>query len=717
MSTLYININGDDIKSTESITVVGKPGDAIINKFYFELVKGIVKGVTVPGIGDVKNRRLVTDFEAYNEKAFAKIMEQWDIVKQLLLGVNPVGIYTVTLPQEYVEWLYNHGDDVYNKIAPNLAGRGNVVEISIDKIYKNAIGLLVNNIDSSIKYDSFTVNDKVVNDDSAVSVDIRKKIGDCVFFVSLKDFESKNYQISQNNHCCDNLSINDSIYAKIIYDGNHFFKRNERYRFYDYSGKLLSDDEYRLVAHGSSKTHELCSLLVVKTDGDSSLYYLKPDGSFYIIGDYSLQDGYITGKTFSDKAWWKYTAEIVQDRYVVYRNNRHYKIFEICDNGYSLNMITEFSSSEVLWYNISIIGHYIVGDYCTIDLKTGEQVLIEGYKSPQIIGMANSDPIFLASYEEDWEYYGSHAVNLQGEHLWTFNYDDLTEICNNLIIVKKSGKYGIVNLLGEIVVDCQYDDISEINNDVFQLDGISYENDKYYIVSKQLLVDDYTEKYYIKYENGFVRVYSIETDGILFEEKESVNEYNHFRMDGDFVITKDDHLFSLKAGKVVYKYFMDNPSGISSNQFAIFYDNYFEIYDFNGKLIDTISHEGLLYCDPVMLNNGYILFSDHRTHKCGYYDNSLKKHIIENSNIQPDREGHISIEYASENCFIITGERQYIINNKGDVVFKGWCLEKIDEKHYYGSQVTGSENDWCIIDTEKRLVPICGQCGDVYLIK
>jgi type I restriction enzyme S subunit len=39
MKTLYININGEDIQSTENIIVVGRPEDAIINKFFFELAR------------------------------------------------------------------------------------------------------------------------------------------------------------------------------------------------------------------------------------------------------------------------------------------------------------------------------------------------------------------------------------------------------------------------------------------------------------------------------------------------------------------------------------------------------------------------------------------------------------------------------------------------------------------------------------------------------
>lgn len=188
MNTLYININGDDIKGTENMTVVGKPEDAIINKFYSELVRRIVEGVTVPGIGEVKKKSLVTDFELINQEAFTIIKEQWEIVKQTLLGENPIGTQAIVLPNEYIEWLKYHSNPIYNEIAKSLARRGNAVEINIGNIYRNGILLLVNNIDTDKEYSCFVVNDEFVDEDSAIAVAIRKRIGEDVPFIVYDDF-------------------------------------------------------------------------------------------------------------------------------------------------------------------------------------------------------------------------------------------------------------------------------------------------------------------------------------------------------------------------------------------------------------------------------------------------------------------------------------------------------------------------------------------------
>ena len=192
MSTLYININGDDIESTENMTVVGKPENAIINRFYFELVRGIVNGVTVPGIGEVRNRSLVTDFKNINEDAFAEITEQRDLVKQALLGQDPTGERKITLPTEYVEWLSYHRNRIYNEIAKSLANRGNAVVINIGNIYRNGLNLLVNNIDKDKEYECFVVSDTLVDDESAIAKAIRKRIGEDVPLVPFDEFRPLN---------------------------------------------------------------------------------------------------------------------------------------------------------------------------------------------------------------------------------------------------------------------------------------------------------------------------------------------------------------------------------------------------------------------------------------------------------------------------------------------------------------------------------------------
>ena len=189
MKTLYININGKNIQSTEDIIVIGRSEDAIVNKFFFELGKEILKGVVAPGVTSIKKKDVVTDFKAHDEKSYNLIMEQWEILKQELLGENPSGIRTVKLPDEYISWLQNSSQPAYAEIAKSLYGRGCSVKVSLDKIYKNAIGIIVNNIEPEECKDcgQFVVNDNAVTDDSAITSSIQERMPQ-ITFVPFEDF-------------------------------------------------------------------------------------------------------------------------------------------------------------------------------------------------------------------------------------------------------------------------------------------------------------------------------------------------------------------------------------------------------------------------------------------------------------------------------------------------------------------------------------------------
>ena len=189
MNTLYININGENVQSSNGVIVVGRPEDAIINKFFFELGKEILKGVVVPGITSIKKKDVVTDFKAHDEKSFYRILDQWDTLKLELLGENPSGSRTVKLPDEYISWLQNSSQPAYAEIAKSLYKRGGSVEVSIDKIYKNAIGIIVNNIEPEVCKDcgQFVVNDDAVTDDSTITGSIQERIPQ-IAFVPFEDF-------------------------------------------------------------------------------------------------------------------------------------------------------------------------------------------------------------------------------------------------------------------------------------------------------------------------------------------------------------------------------------------------------------------------------------------------------------------------------------------------------------------------------------------------
>jgi len=215
MKTLYININGENIQSTEYIIVIGRPEDTIVNKFFFELGKEILKGVVAPGVSGIKKKDIVMDFKAHDEKSFNSIMDQWETLKLELLGDNPSGTRTINLPEDYITWLQNSSQPAYAEIAKSLYRRGGKVEVSLDKIYKNAIGIIVNNIEPEECKDcsQFVVNDNVVTDDSSIALAIQGRLSGIVFspYENCEQSNSDSFQQRRNGvnqqHCVDSVSL------------------------------------------------------------------------------------------------------------------------------------------------------------------------------------------------------------------------------------------------------------------------------------------------------------------------------------------------------------------------------------------------------------------------------------------------------------------------------------------------------------------------------
>ena len=191
MKTLYININGEDIQSNADRHVVGRPEDALINAFYYELGNEILNGV--PGVSIISKRDLVLEFKTHYKDRFDKILDQWTALKKIVLGPNPSGQFGVELPDEYVKWLQDKSDRVYRAIAMSLVNRERKVNISIDNIYE-AIELLLDSIDPDDCSDceQFVVNDELITAESRIVIDFMDSIGHRIPFVPFKDWHEAN---------------------------------------------------------------------------------------------------------------------------------------------------------------------------------------------------------------------------------------------------------------------------------------------------------------------------------------------------------------------------------------------------------------------------------------------------------------------------------------------------------------------------------------------
>lgn len=179
MKTLYINITGEIIKSTEDIFVIGSERDALINKCCYELGKEIIGEVFVLGVGNITKQCLVTNYGDFDSEGYTNIITQLEILRYKILSKHPTGNYEVKLPLQYVDWLSKNTHPVYNCIAEQLRLKSNIVTLSVDNVYKR----LLTDI---LKYGSngcsqFVVNDNAVTDDSAITISIQSKLGGIAF--------------------------------------------------------------------------------------------------------------------------------------------------------------------------------------------------------------------------------------------------------------------------------------------------------------------------------------------------------------------------------------------------------------------------------------------------------------------------------------------------------------------------------------------------------
>lgn len=179
MKTLYININGENVSSTENVFVIGGEKEKLKNKCCYELGKVLLEGIYDSEISKIAKQDLVLQFERYNHDAFKLIDNQLEVIHYKVLGKQPVGTFKVNLPPQYIEWLKRGGNTVFDCVAKQLEQKGNVIDICIDNIYKRVLADVVKHGTNGCN--QFVVNDNTVTDDSALVIAIQYKMNDIAF--------------------------------------------------------------------------------------------------------------------------------------------------------------------------------------------------------------------------------------------------------------------------------------------------------------------------------------------------------------------------------------------------------------------------------------------------------------------------------------------------------------------------------------------------------
>ena len=697
MKTLYININGENIQSTKDIIVVGRPEDAIINKFYFELGKEILKGVVAPGATSIKKKDIVTDFKAHDEKSYYLIMEQWEILKQELLGENPSGTRTIKLPDEYISWLQNSSQPAYAEIAKALYKRGGCVEVSIDKIYKNAIGIIVNNIEPEEckGCGQFVVNEDAVTDDSAITASIQE-IMPQISFVPFEDYGDPECGEKPceckpeppvcpkcGKYPCECEKTKEDCFVFITKLDNN--TRESTCSIVNNKGIPIGYSQYWVISSSNCRSDGIVSglLVVPKDEKEQNLYYVSKNGKLHIIGAYDVDSGYVEGRYY-DTRYWEFAA-FTFNNYILYRHNREYKLYEITDG--EIREVCCFKTKKVLWSYTYTIGKYLVSSNTTIDIETGLEVKIGNYEHTCCIGMDEGSPIFIASNSDDWNMSnnarGGVVMNEKGERLWNFGYTSLEILPQGLLLASTSKYENVMNLKGNSLLAhrTKYGSFEVVDDNCLKVCDFKKYDDYYYIISSHHLVNGYESGIYLTKADYKLNFFSVDIDQLLL----SVS-WDDDNSDYEFVYTdkllagiiirylSKARLYSSSFQQIYEVKGDESILGYTSNTFAIAGLSYVEIYDWEGNLLKEINHKGNLDCS---YDKDIVTFRDKMNGYIGYFDKEGKMHYVKISEIGSDYRNNSIINVISSDRFWISGDQDYLIDNNDIILWKGQIKRSI----------------------------------------
>ena len=196
------------------------------------------------------------------------------------------------------------------------------------------------------------------------------------------------------------------------------------------------------------------------------------------------------------------------------------------------------------------------GTYQTKAVNSNNEEILTGYD--QIEALDNMDKNGNVWYEENVlrvKKNGKYGlIDLLGKEILPVEYDEITVLdgTENSILTKKADKIGLVNDTGSIIIECNYKEIKKLG-DTYKDGYITIdEQGKYGVISatkKQILDNKYDEisqvalkEYYqvkedekVKLinskgetviENGFDQIKSVTTNGIIFEKNNLFGEMN-----------------------------------------------------------------------------------------------------------------------------------------------------------------------------------------------
>ena len=714
MKTLYINISGENIQSTDEVIVVGKPTDDLAGKFYFELGNQILKGAVALS---VKNKReLITEFLQQHKDVYEeKILPQLEHAKRLMLSNDLRGEVKVQLPQEYIQWLNYYGTADYSAIAKSLNEKGGIVTINLSRIYRNGIQLLINSIEPD-DYGRLVVNDDAVEDDTEMVVAIRERLKNPMLpFIPYSEFvkdEKDGPTTKKQSTSTDSESASKTVQE----EGNDkpvlivtYKEPKETKDWYEYEN--VNDVEvyrdplnYNSIFRGIFKKYPLKEKMSDEHD--------------------VLRLEYKTG---NDEHGW-------DDRYA-----------EVSVNGIQKGLQykqTAAYKKECFKSNRDINHEYDYDDFCE-EIKKKQSK----YEEVDYVGYSRDKNIHLlvGLYHDNIENEnpnGADVITNTGELLFRTNNGiiPMDVFPSGLILSGKINKAfntvlnGVMDVKGNVLIPCQYDEHSldekryydepeeiepGIINFAYDLYINAYTGEKYVEVTNDHYVKAYDEDWedcdVIYKKSGKVVLSHLDVNNIeTWHESylggwSCVNRRNNYNN----ILLHEEKFIKLLEFEEVMCDFNKNIPFISENRIVSYrltdgantlippYFAFFNIRDYQGNIIRTIENPDYLIIKPYKYGKALALRMENEEPLTLIY---LDLEGIEHE-IPFDVEG---IEYqniydsffASENTIVVKnyGEDK-LINLQGKVLLdEGESIEQLSDKYlkYYSNE----KYLWGLIDNQ-----------------
>ena len=193
MKTLYINVNNENIQSSNELIVLAHRLDIHI---LFYLGEKIAKGCKVED-----EISLITEFNSpENEEEYKRIAEQIEELKIILFGDECKGCFEFKLPKKYINWLNYHPNfnPIYNKNFSN--DRNSVILINLEELYEDSVAILQCKILSTLEHNDINeivFNDKTIKSNSSIVVAVNKILKNTIFMTFVQFEERKRLIIEE----------------------------------------------------------------------------------------------------------------------------------------------------------------------------------------------------------------------------------------------------------------------------------------------------------------------------------------------------------------------------------------------------------------------------------------------------------------------------------------------------------------------------------------